>query len=398
MSNTLENESNYNEDDLYDMDDDALEAAFKEAKAAEANSDIVEGETPNTEIVDMEEEDVDEISEDLEQSDKQDSDDDIEDDDESEEVDDENSEDEDDKSNENIEDTDEKNSDDTTKDTDKLQPTQKSKFKADGVEYEFTDDEIKEKFPQVFAQAMNYTKKMQKIKPWRKTIDAIEQAQLSQDDINLAIDVLKGDKGAIGELLKRTGVDALDLDTEDNNYVPNDYGRDEQALDLKDVIDDISADPEYTLTQKVLTNDWDDTSWNVMSKDPQMIKALHTDIKSGMFNKVQPIAAKLKVYDGGRKTDLDYYKEAAVAYFAEQNTANPVMDTRAEDQQVAKEQEVQRVKNEELARKSKVQKANKRKSAAPTKNSAGTNGGKVDYLSDSDEDFEKWYASLQDKY
>ncbi len=75
-----------------------------------------------------------------------------------------------------------------------VQPIQKHKFKANGREYEFTEDEVREQFPKIFGQAMDYTKRMQALKPWRKTIDAIEGAQLSHDDVNLMIDVLKGDK------------------------------------------------------------------------------------------------------------------------------------------------------------------------------------------------------------
>ena len=72
------------------------------------------------------------------------------------------------------------------------QPTQTYKYKANGKEYEFTADEIMKRFPQVFGQAMDYTRKMQGIKPWRQTIDALEQAQLGHEDVNLMIDALRG--------------------------------------------------------------------------------------------------------------------------------------------------------------------------------------------------------------
>ena len=181
-----------------------------------------------------------------------------------------------------------------------VQEVQKVKFKANGKEYEFTEDEIKAQFPKIFGQAMDYTKKTQAIKPWRKTIDAIEQAKLSHDDVNLMIDVLRGDKDAIAAVMKRTGIDALELDTENSKYVPKDYGRDDNALAIKDAIDEISADKEYEITHKVLSKDWDDNSFREMTKDPELIKQLHIDVKTGMFDKVQPIAEKMKVFDRGR--------------------------------------------------------------------------------------------------
>ena len=47
-----------------------------------------------------------------------------------------------------------------------------------------------------------------------------QNAGISDNDLNLFADVLKGDKEAIATILKRTGVDALDLDVENVNYAP----------------------------------------------------------------------------------------------------------------------------------------------------------------------------------
>ena len=193
------------------------------------------------------------------------------------------------------------------------------KFKANGKEYTFTPEEMMSQFPKIFGQAMDYTKKTQALKPWRKTIDAIESANLSHDQINLMIDVFKGDKNAIAEVMRRTGVDALDLDTENNVYTPKDYGRDDTALAIKDIVDEISSDKEFSITQQILNKEWDDRSFSELTRDPELIKLLHIDVKSGTYDKVQPIAEKLKVFDRGRQSDLEYYKQAAGEYFREIN-------------------------------------------------------------------------------
>ena len=282
-----------------------------------------------------------------------------------------------------------------------VQEVQKFKFKANGKEYEFTEDEMKNQFPKVFGQAMDYTRKTQAMKPWRKTIDAIEQAKLGHDDVNLMIDVLRGDKQAIAEVMKRTGVDALDLDTENSKYVPKDYGRDDTALAIKDVIDEISGDREYDITHKVLSKDWDEASFKEMTKDPELIKQLHVDVKTGMFGKVQPIAEKLKLYDGSKQSDLDYYKMAAVEYFREQEDVQR-RATAIEQQRAAqlakqdKQAEIARVRADEQARARTVEKVEVRKAAAPIKSNAGTKKV-VDYLDVSDEAFEEWYQKMEAK-
>ena len=389
------------EDDLFDMSDEELVAAVKEAKADEVNEEIDPVAEAQEEIIDNEEE----IKDELEQPGSQDSDNNAETDKEpiGNEVGEPASENKGPDEGEPENKLDDNSGIEKKVEDEPVQPEQKRKYKANGLEYEFSDKEVKEQFPIVFGQAMDYTRKMQKLKPWRKTIDAIEQANISNDDLNLAIDVLKGDKDAIGELLRRTGIDALELDPEDNNYEPKDYGRDETTLALKDVVDEISADPEYAKTQQVLGTDWDEGSWNTMSQDPSMIKALHVDVKNGVFDKVQPIANKLKIYDGGRKSDLEYYMQAGQSYYAQQDADNMANMVAKQDEAVnavelAKTAELERVKAENASRELEKQKAVKRKSAAPTKSGSVAKSGVIDYLDDSDEGFDKWYASLQDKY
>jgi len=283
-------------------------------------------------------------------------------------------------------------------DTAQKLPVQRVKVKANGKEFEFTQDEILSQFPSVFGQAVDYTKKMQALKPWRKTIDAIENAKLGHDDVNLMIDVLKGDKNAVAEIIKRTGVDLLELDTENSGYTPNDYGRDDRALALKDVIDEISSDQEYAVTHQVLSKEWDDSSWTELSSRPQMIRALHVDVKNGVFDKVQPIAEKLKLYGRGAKSDLEYYLEAGRMYYQELEQAE-------QNQRIAQERatkDTERVQQVEAA-KSKIkqvtatkQNDSARKAAAVSTSKAGPRK-MTDYLdAHDDEQYHEWYKRLQE--
>ena len=275
-------------------------------------------------------------------------------------------------------------------------------FKANGREYKFTQDEIMAQFPKIFGQAMDYTKKTQAMKPWRKTIDAIEEAKLGHDDINLMIDVMKGNKEAIAEVLKRTGVDSLEIDTENSKYTPNDYGRDDKALAIKDIIEEISVDREYEITHKVLSKEWDEKSFKKMTDDPELIRLLHNDVKSGTFDKVQAVAEKIKVFDRGLKTDLEYYElasmEIAQQYQEEQRRAYEVERQRADrEARLARQAEIDRVRKTQERQKEVEVKAVERKAATPTSRKA-VSSKVVDYLDDSDEAFEDWYkANVLDK-
>lgn len=380
------------EDELHLMSDDELEQAFREARAQDESpeTDIEEEEIVHDDVYEEEELDLEQPTDD------EDSDNDLVTDEATTEEDEKESETEDDETDEDIAEEEEPTEETDTEEEDEVTEVQKYTFKANGKEYSFTPEEMQEQFPRIFGQAMDYTKKTQAMKPWRKTIDAIEQAKLGHDDINLMIDVLKGDKAAIAEVMKRTGVEALDLDTENSDYKPNDYGRDDTALAIKDVIEEISADKEYDVTHKILSKEWDERSFNEMTKDPELIRLLHIDVKSGMYDKVQPIAEKMKVFDRGRQTDLDYYKLAAQEYFKEQAEADRRIQATEErkaarEAKLAREAEINRVKSEQARKEATKATATKRKAAAPTKSKAGTQKTVTDYLDASDEDYEDWY-------
>ena len=376
-------------DDVWHMSDEELEKAFREAKAT-LGDDVVLGQDDNVDdeidVIDLEQPDVDSDDngdEEVELTDGTDEPAEGDGLDEDAEVD--------------GEPTDEL-------DDDKIeteQEVQKYKFKANGKEYELTDEEMRSQFPKIFGQAMDYTKKTQALKPWRKTIDAIEQAKLSHDDVSLMIDVLRGDKDAIAAVIKRTGVDALELDTENSRYVPKNYGRDDTALAVKDVIDEISSDREYEYTHKILSKDWDDTSFNELTKDPNLIRELHIDVKNGIYDKVQPIAEKLKVFDRGRKSDLEYYIRAGAEYYsnleAEAQKQAAIENQRVQrEAKLQKQAEIERVKTQQAARVQTTAKVEARKAAAPVKAAAGTKKA-VDYLDDSDEAYEEWYKQMEAK-
>lgn len=246
-----------------------------------------------------------------------------------------------------------------TEDTHKV-PT--FRLKADGTEFELTENELK----QLASKGMNYTKKMQDIKEYREHVSAIKEAALSKDDINLMIDVLKGDKDALATVMKRTGVDALDVDVENSRYVPKNYGRNEVELEIEEVVETISRDPEYVTTKHIISSNWDKQSQMEFVKDPIKIAKLHEDVKNGTFDQVVPMMLKKKALDGARKSDIEYYIEAGTDYY--QNKAREAYNASVIEAEKAKKQaEIRVVKEQEAKRSVVTDTAGKRKAATMTK-------------------------------
>ena len=373
------------DNEINDLSDAELEAAFKSAKAEIGSTVTITNESDvgyDDEVDELEQPNVDSdddtsANEEDEEEVEDDSDTENEDADESAE-------------------TEDEQTDNTEKESDEVvQPTQEIlKVKANGQDYEFTLDEMKSQFGSIFAKAQDYTKKTQALKEYRKTIDIVQNAGLSDNDLNLFADVLKGDKDAIAAVLKRTGVDALDLDVENVNYAPKNYGRNDTELAIKDIVDDISADKEYVITHNILEKQWDSKSREKFIEDPNMIKGLHIDVKSGLYDKLNPIMQKLKIYDGATRSDLDYYFMAHKQFMDSQRDASSKAE-KAELARVENQAKVSTVKAKMAQQTATKEASVKRKAAAPTKKAVGTS--KINYLNDdpSDDEVEEWFKNIK---
>ena len=265
-------------------------------------------------------------------------------------------------------------------------------IRADGQEFEFTQAET----DKLAEKGMNYTKKMQEIAPWRKTISALEDNEMTHEDVNLMIEAKKGNKEAMASMMNKAGVDVLDLNTEPEvEFKPKDYGKSVSQLDIEEIDKRLSSDKEYEVTRDVVGNRWDDASRDAMFDNPNILEKLHVDVKSGTYDKVAPIAMQLKTRDslfgGGSKSDLEYYKQAGQTYFkqlkADQTTkeandkANEELRVKAEAEAKVNAEKVSKAKADEKKRLETSEAAKGRKNAGTTKSGAGTKKSVTDYLS-----------------
>lgn len=267
---------------------------------------------------------------------------------------------------------------DTATDEEVAQAVQNFKVKANGTEFDLSIDELLKLAP----KGLDYHKKTQEIAPWRKTISALKDNGLNEQDVNLMIDVLKGNKDAIAEVLKRTQVDPLEVDIDKNaQFIPNTYGQDDTTLRIQEIVSAIHQDPEYQTTAHVVDDIWDNASRDIIRQNPDMIAGLHADVKDGTYNIIAPLAFKMKALDGRGLSDIEYYMEAGRQYFANQEatTAQQVQTQQVQQRQA----DIQNM-------------ATKRKAASPTKSTSGRRDV-IDYLDENDEAFDEWYKNLQAK-
>ena len=334
-----------------DMSTQELEKAFFEAKEQESN--LEKGEQSNEEMLRGQEEEVSSTS-DTTQGEIPESDDTIE-----------------YETNDNNTQTTEEpvaNNEDSTPESVATTPDTLYKIKANGKEFEMTLDELK----QTASKGMDYLKKTTALKPYRTMIAAMEENKVSPEDINLPIDLKKGNKEAIAKLIKENEVDVYDL-PEANDYRPKEYRQSETALDMKEVLNTISKDTEFSRTSEIYAA-FDDQTKAFLNEDPSRIAGLHNDIKTGVFDKVLPLAEKKAMIDGYNAPFLQYYLQAGQEIL---NANNRPIQTE-QKQYVPPENRANKI-------------------AAGLPSSRADKKSVIDYLDEeiSDEDYKEWYSRLQ---
>ena len=334
-----------------DMSTQELEKAFFEAKEQESN--LEKGEQSNEEMLRRQEEEVSSTS-DTTQGEIPESDDTIE-----------------YETNDNNTQTTEEpvaNNEDSTPESVATTPDTLYKIKANGKEFEMTLDELK----QTASKGMDYLKKTTALKPYRTMIAAMEENKVSPEDINLLIDLKKGNKEAIAKLIKENEVDVYDL-PEANDYKPQEYRQSETALDMKEVLSTISKDAEFSRTSEIYSA-FDDQTKAFLNEDPSRIAGLHNDIKTGVFDRVLPLAEKKAMIDGYNAPFLQYYLQAGQEIL---NANNRPIQTE-QKQYVPPENRANKI-------------------AAGLPSSRADKKSVIDYLDEeiSDEDYKEWYSRLQ---
>ena len=224
----------------------------------------------------------------------------------------------------------------------------------------------------------HFTQSMQEIAPYRRSISAMKENDISEADINLLIEARKGNKDALSAIMQVGGIDPLDIeDTPSDGYAPKEYGQSTQQMAIADIQRELGQDPEFVTTQSIVDTQWDAKSRSTLAQDVNLIRGLHNDVKSGTYNIIAPQAAKLELMDGGNRSKLEYYMEAGQRYFAVQDAENQ-----------RREAPAQSVTNNNV---------NQKKSAGSPKGSTTRKPDVIDYLDMSDDEYDKMYKNIMDR-
>lgn len=167
-------------------------------------------------------------------------------------------------------------------------------FKANGKEITVDNPEDLRRLAQM---GVGFNAKMTALKPVRKVAKMLEnEGLLEESKISYLIDLSKGNPDAINKLIKESGVNPLDIDTESvEDYKPETYTVDDKQLEFDEALIDLKQSPTVQKTLDVVSTKWDEASRRKLYDKPSDINVIDAQIQSGIFDQVMAEVDKAKI-------------------------------------------------------------------------------------------------------
>lgn len=262
-------------------------------------------------------------------------------------------------------------------------------FKANGKEMKVDSvDDVR----RLMQMGAGFSKKMQKLKPHLKIVKSLkDNGLLDQDKLDFLIELSQGKPEAIAKLMEDNDVDPLDIDKEiAAGYKPKSYEVSDSEFNLDQAIDSIRGTDGFEESMKVMGEEWDQKSREIIAENPEIVNVINDHVQSGIFEKVQAEVDKERAL--GRMTgmsDVEAYREAAGALQKKGILVDSNKETVSKETDPLK-REAGKVTKEKSIAKAKA----KKKAAAPSGGGGKTHKITKDLSSLSDEEFLREFEKL----
>lgn len=245
-------------------------------------------------------------------------------------------------------------------------------------------------------KGIDYTKKMQALKPNLKLMKMLQNNNLlDEDKLNFVIDLVdRKNPAAIAKFLKDTEVDPLDLDLDKGkDYKAGDHSVSDAKMAFDSVFEDLMSTQTGKETIQIIDKEWDKDSHQRLYAEPDLMKLIDSHRQAGIYEQITAEMERLKLV--GTIPDnvvfLDAYKSVGDAlHAAGKLIVNGVPTNHVQPKQQPSRQVVD---TKPVTAKPKVNNNPAVSTAAPTRtNPSKPAASDFNPLSMSDEEFEKQSA------
>ena len=168
-------------------------------------------------------------------------------------------------------------------------------FNANGKQIQLKDPQ---EVIQLMQQGANYTRKMQAIAPHRKILMMLDNnGLLDESKLSYLIDLDKKNPEAVKKLIKESGLDVREIDTEAEPAYKsgNHHAVSDEEANLKSTLEELSATERGRETVKAINEQWDQASKTALWSSPELLKTIHQQRENGIYELVTTEMERLRL-------------------------------------------------------------------------------------------------------
>jgi hypothetical protein len=158
-------------------------------------------------------------------------------------------------------------------------------IRANGKDLVLNTPEEVERLVQMGA---GYGRKLQDMQPHLKSLRMLEKNNLLDEaELSFLIDLKQGNPEAIKKLIKESGIDPLDLSSEDNVvYQPKNHSVSDAEMAFEETLSQIQAEDGGTETLQVIHQTWDPQSKALLWDQPQVLTIIQQQRRLGIYDQI----------------------------------------------------------------------------------------------------------------
>jgi hypothetical protein len=139
---------------------------------------------------------------------------------------------------------------------------------------------------QLMQMGANYTRKMQELKPQQGILLMLQNAGIADEGkLSFLIDLHNKNPKAIAQLVKDSGIDPLDIDTDQpSGYQPGNHSVSNEEANFRSTITELASSDKGAETVAEINTKWDNVSKEVIWKNPEIMPIIHAQRESGVYD------------------------------------------------------------------------------------------------------------------
>lgn len=160
----------------------------------------------------------------------------------------------------------------------------------------------------LMSMGLDYARKTKELKDQRKYLKMLDNHELlDESKLSFAIDLLKGDKDAIAQLVQNNGIDVMELE-EGKEYTPSNHAVSANEVELDDVIESIRSTESFADTMNIVNN-WDESSKRELASKPQLLAVMNEHKSNGVYAMIDAEVQRERMIGGlAGLSDVEAYQ------------------------------------------------------------------------------------------